>query len=538
MSRTKPVAVGMLESRQTRRRAAQSLAAAGSLLFVTAVAGERSLLVLAQDSDEDDSSGRGRGRGRGRGGDDQDNSGPGNADDPETRDEEDAPVPVSGVVPEVAVEVRIVSDDADGFVPGELTVDLGQTVAFVNAHDDEHTATGSGFDTGVINPGQVATVVLDTPGSFAYACQIHPEMTGRIGVRGEDGVVPQTQQAAQDAPADAAPVRIINLSFDPPELNVPTGTAVAWANEDTVPHTVTSVDGIFDSSIFDPGGSFSWTFDQPGTFPYVCQLHPQMQGTVIVEGEATAGASTAPAAGDESEPASQQTAAPGELAVSIVDFAFEPAALEVSDGATVVWTNEGQAPHTVTGDFADSGILKPGQTFSHTFTESGEFPYVCAIHPQMEGTVSVSTGTGVEPAGATPVAAPAAGPEGVWLFSLLPDDESVLGAQQALVAFEQTGSVEADFTPGPGSDAPATTLSAGRGEWVVRDQVCHVALVALMNDANNRFAGTVTIEAQGQLDLESRSIDGTFQFTVLSPVGKTLSQGLGTARGGSVPLDP
>ena len=249
----------------------------------------------------------------------------------EAQDEGDAPVPVTGTVPEGAVEVRIISDDAGGFVPGELTVDLGQTVAFVNAHDDEHTATGSGFDTGVINPGQVATVVLDTPGSFAYACQIHPEMIGSIGVRGEDGVVPQAQAAAQDAPAGATPVRIINLSFDPAEITVPTGAAVTWTNDDTVPHTVTSVDGVFDSGIFDPGGSFSWTLDQPGTFPYVCQLHPQMQGTVIAEGEATAGVSSEPP-GDESEPASQQVTTAGDSAVSIVDFAFEPATLSASAG--------------------------------------------------------------------------------------------------------------------------------------------------------------------------------------------------------------
>ena len=537
MAGTKPVSVGILESRKTRRRAAQTLAvAAGSLLLISAAGGERSRFVLAQDSDQDDNSGRGRGRGRG--GEDRDNSGPGNADDRDAHDEEEAPVSVTGTVPEGAVEVRIVSDDAGGFTPGELTVDLGQTVAFVNAHDDEHTATGSGFDTGVISPGQVATVVLDTPGSFAYACQIHPEMTGRIGVRGEDGVVPQAQAAAQDAPADAAPVRIISLSFDPAEVTIPTGTAVAWANEDTVPHTVTSVDGVFDSGIFDPGGNFNWTFDQPGTFPYVCQLHPQMQGTVIVEGKATAGVSTAPTAADESEPVSQQSAAPGDLAVSIVDFAFEPAALEVSAGATVVWTNDGQAPHTVTGDFADSGILEPGQTFSHTFAEGGAFRYVCAIHPQMEGTVNVGAGAAVEPAGATPVTATVNGPEGVWLITLLPDDESVLGAQQALFSFDQGGAVEADFTPGPGTDTPATTLSAGRGEWAVQDRICNVALVALMNDANQRFAGTVRIEAQGGLDPEGRTIDGTFEFDIVSPDGQTLGQGSGTMRGGLVPLDP
>jgi plastocyanin len=78
-------------------------------------------------------------------------------------------------------------------------------------------------------------------------------------------------------------------------------------------------------------------------------------------------------------------------AVSIVDFAFDPPTVEVPVGATVTWTNSGAAPHTATasdGAF-DSGELAPGASFSHTFTAAGAFPYVCQIHPQMTGTVSV-----------------------------------------------------------------------------------------------------------------------------------------------------
>ena len=78
-------------------------------------------------------------------------------------------------------------------------------------------------------------------------------------------------------------------------------------------------------------------------------------------------------------------------AVSIVDFAFDPAAVEIPVGATVTWTNTGAAPHTATasdGTF-DSGELAPGATFSHTFTAAGTFPYVCQIHPQMTGTITV-----------------------------------------------------------------------------------------------------------------------------------------------------
>jgi plastocyanin len=161
-----------LTSRGSRRRAAQVIAAAaGSLLLLEAATHQVRPLAFAQDGDDDDSSGRGRGRGRG--GDDQDNSGPGNADDRSAGDEEGEQI--TGQVPEGAVEIRIVGDDAGDFVPGELTVDVGQTVSFVNAHSDEHTATGSGFDTGIIpDEGGTATVVLDTPGIFPYACQIHP----------------------------------------------------------------------------------------------------------------------------------------------------------------------------------------------------------------------------------------------------------------------------------------------------------------------------------------------------------------------------
>src|SRR5215204_4449652 len=269
MSDPTPILHRALAGRGNRRRAAQAIAAAaGSLLLLEAATKHGSPLAFAQDGDDDDNSGRARG------GDDHDNSGPGNADEREAGEEnaDEEQVQITGQVPEGAVEIRIVSDDAGGFVHDELT------------------ATGSGFDTGVIASGDVATVTLDTAGRFAYACQIHPVMTGSIGVRGADGVVPETQSASQEVPADATTVRIVNLAFNPAEVTISTGSTVSWTNDDSVPHTVTSTDGVFDSGIFDPGANFTWTFDQPGSFPYACQIHPQMQGMVIAEGEAVASA--------------------------------------------------------------------------------------------------------------------------------------------------------------------------------------------------------------------------------------------------------
>jgi plastocyanin len=70
------------------------------------------------------------------------------------------------------------------------------------------------------------------------------------------------------------------------------------------------------------------------------------------------------------------------VSVAAIDDEFRPTSLTVTAGTTVVWTNQGQNPHTVTAsDRAfDSGTLEPGQTFSVTFDEAGQVPYYCQIH--------------------------------------------------------------------------------------------------------------------------------------------------------------
>jgi plastocyanin len=81
----------------------------------------------------------------------------------------------------------------------------------------------------------------------------------------------------------------------------------------------------------------------------------------------------------------------------LTDDAYQPNPIEVSIDDTVTWTNDDIAQHTVTsgesgepdGEF-DSGIMSTGATFDHTFTEAGEYPYFCTLHPNMVGTVSVS----------------------------------------------------------------------------------------------------------------------------------------------------
>ncbi|VVB77882.1 Plastocyanin [uncultured archaeon] len=81
------------------------------------------------------------------------------------------------------------------------------------------------------------------------------------------------------------------------------------------------------------------------------------------------------------------------LTVSIIDFDFLPRNLQISSGTNVIWTNNGQSIHTVTSDNSTelgSIALSPGETYNHTFTTTGTFPYHCIIHPTlMRGNITV-----------------------------------------------------------------------------------------------------------------------------------------------------
>jgi plastocyanin len=81
----------------------------------------------------------------------------------------------------------------------------------------------------------------------------------------------------------------------------------------------------------------------------------------------------------------------GGNAVTIQNFAFGPATLEVPVGTTVTWTNQDSASHTVTADDGsfDSKSLATGATFTQTFSTAGTFAYHCSIHTSMKATVTV-----------------------------------------------------------------------------------------------------------------------------------------------------
>jgi plastocyanin len=78
--------------------------------------------------------------------------------------------------------------------------------------------------------------------------------------------------------------------------------------------------------------------------------------------------------------------------VTIRNFVFQPATVNISVGDTVTWTNQDEEPHTATGNGGsfNTGTLEKGESGSHTFSSAGRFAYICAIHPNMNGTVVVA----------------------------------------------------------------------------------------------------------------------------------------------------
>ncbi len=211
-----------------------------------------------------------------------------------------------------------------------------------------------------------------------------------------------------------------NECYVPYSITISVGDTVQWNNVDTAAHTVTSgsmqdgTSGVFDSSLFMSGEIFEFTFDKAGTYDYFCMVHPWMTGVVIVSDvdemvvveepvEEPTVMEPEPLPEPESQsdlPMSLTISAPEGSGVPGCDETNEcylPSDVTVAVGATVTWSNDDTAAHTVTsgnvnagptGVF-DSGLFMSGATFEFTFDKAGTYDYFCMVHPWMTGIVHV-----------------------------------------------------------------------------------------------------------------------------------------------------
>ncbi len=353
------------------------------------------------------------------------------------------PPPDPGPAP--SGDVRIVDFS---YSPQSITVAAGTSLTFANAGAAPHTvtATAGGFDSGLLLAGDTYRRSFPTPGTYDYFCTVHPEMTGRVVVTGSaaPGPTPPEPDPPPEPPDPDPPpgpppsgdVRIVDLAYSPRSLTVAAGTTVTWANAGDLPHTVTAPNGSFDSGIMLASDTYRRRFATPGTYEYLCTIHPAMTARVVVTGAASGAGGTdaadsaaaepdagalrplpdaaAPFSGEPAQVAgSSSDAAPAAAApvlAEMIDFDYDPAVVTVPVGGSVEWRNAGVAPHTVTardGSF-DSGLVVTGDAWVGTFGTIGEWEYFCTVHPNMTGTLRVvPAASEAAPIGAQ---APAAGP--------------------------------------------------------------------------------------------------------------------------------
>jgi plastocyanin len=91
-----------------------------------------------------------------------------------------------------------------------------------------------------------------------------------------------TGYAAEPPAPKSVTVPIKSFAFMQMSVTVAAGGSVTWKNLDGEPHTVVSTDGVFRSGGLDEGQSFTFKFQKPGVYKYICSIHPQMKATVVV----------------------------------------------------------------------------------------------------------------------------------------------------------------------------------------------------------------------------------------------------------------
>ena len=94
---------------------------------------------------------------------------------------------------------------------------------------------------------------------------------------------PQPPVVVPPTPVSSQPqtITIQNFAFNPSSLTIKAGSTVIWKNLDSAPHKIKS--DIFNSNVLNNGDTFSFKFDNKGTYNYSCAIHPFMQATITVE---------------------------------------------------------------------------------------------------------------------------------------------------------------------------------------------------------------------------------------------------------------
>ena len=109
--------------------------------------------------------------------------------------------------------------------------------------------------------------------TIAYGCSKSSmsNMTGTYGGNNTGSTTPGANE-----------VFIQGMAFNPSSITVKAGTTITWTNKDAVTHNETSNPALFSSGSMATDATYSFTFQNVGTYSYTCTIHPSMKGTVVV----------------------------------------------------------------------------------------------------------------------------------------------------------------------------------------------------------------------------------------------------------------
>lgn len=133
-------------------------------------------------------------------------------------------------------------------------------------------------------PAQSAITPATTPAPIPATNPPQATVATQQAILTTGSVSPTIQNAVSDNT-----IHINKKGFDPAGITVKSGSTVRWVNEDATAdpglynptHRIALVN-IKDSPLLSPGQSWSWIFDQPGSYDYSDMIHPALTGKVIV----------------------------------------------------------------------------------------------------------------------------------------------------------------------------------------------------------------------------------------------------------------
>jgi plastocyanin len=193
------------------------------------------------------------------------------------------PTPTASITPATAgpltLQVRVVDDQGQSS-DAQLALNVTEPPTTAGSVTDlSGSSTGQGQGAATVASRATTAPALVPPKRLRHARHRASSPT-------------KARPAATVRAASSAGVAIKNFTFLPGTSTVHVGDTITWTNQDIAPHTATAKDRSFDTGTINKGKSGSHTFTKAGTFAYICTIHPNMKGTVVVLASSSSGSSS------------------------------------------------------------------------------------------------------------------------------------------------------------------------------------------------------------------------------------------------------